>query len=133
MRIFENQTTLLEKSSRLTPEEWGEIKRHPVYGALYLSTLPEIPRLAVISALEHHMRFDGKGYPDTKRYGKKQHIISQMIAIADFFDAVRTHRSYRKSLGINGVIKLLIDGSGIEFNPLLVENFVDGLKRIHAF
>lgn len=111
MRIFENQTTLLEKTSRLTPEEWGEIKRHPVYGALYLSTLPEIPRLAVISALEHHMRFDGKGYPDTKRYGKKQHKISQMIAIADFFDAVRTHRSYKKSLGINGVIKLLIDGS----------------------
>lgn len=64
---------------------------------------------------------------------KKQHIISQMVAIADFFDAMRTHRSYRKSLGINEVIKLLIDGSGIKFNPLLVENFVDGLKGIHAF
>lgn len=124
---------ILEKPSRLTPEEWGEIKRHPVYGALYLSTLPEIPRLAVIAAFEHHMRFDGKGYPDTKRYGKKQHIISQMVAIADFFDAMRTHRSYRRSLGIHEVIKSLIDGAGTEFDPLLVENFVDGLKRIHAF
>lgn len=56
-----------------------------------------------------------------------------MVAIADFFDAMRTHRSYRKSLGINEVIKLLIDGSEIKFNPLLVENFVDGLKGIHAF
>lgn len=123
---------ILEKPSRLTPREWEEIKKHPIYGALYLSSLPEIPRLAVIAAFEHHMRFDGKGYPDTRRYGKRQHIISQMVAISDFFDAMRTHRSYRRSLGIHDVIKLLIEGGGTEFDPLLVENFVDGLKRVHA-
>jgi HD-GYP domain-containing protein (c-di-GMP phosphodiesterase class II) len=124
---------ILEKPSRLTPEEWEEMKRHPVYGALYLSTLPEIPRLAVIAAFEHHMKFDGTGYPDTKRYGRKQHMISQMVAIADFFDAMRTHRAYRRPLGVHDVIRLLMDSAGTDFNPLLVENFIDGLKRIHAF
>ncbi|MCX7793342.1 MAG: HD domain-containing protein [Thermodesulfovibrionales bacterium] len=123
---------VLEKPTRLTPSEWEEMKKHPVYGALYLSTLPEVPRLAVIAAFEHHMKFDGSGYPDTKRYGKKQHLISQLVAIADFFDAMRTHRSYRRSLGVNEVIKLMFDLAGTEFNPLLVENFADGLKRIHA-
>ncbi len=124
---------ILEKPARLTPEEWEEMKRHPVYGALYLSTLPEIPRLAVIAAFEHHMKFDGTGYPDTRRYGKKQHLISQLVAIADFFDAMRTHRAYRRSLGIHEVIKLLTEYAGTDFNPLLIENFIDGLKRIHAF
>lgn len=49
---------ILEKPTRLTPEEWEEMKRHPVYGALYLSTLPEVPRLAVIAAFEHHMKYE---------------------------------------------------------------------------
>jgi len=124
---------ILEKTSGLTPKEWEEMKRHPVYGALYLSTLPEIPRLAVIAAFEHHMKFDGTGYPDTKRYRRKQHIISQMVAIADFFDAMRAHRAYRRSLGVHDVLRLLMDSAGTDFNPLLVENFIDGLKRIHAF
>lgn len=55
------------------------------------------------------------------------------VAIADFFDAMRTHRAYRRSLGVHDVIKLMIEYAGKDFNPLLVENFVDGLKRIHAF
>lgn len=124
---------ILEKNTGLTPGEWEEIKKHPVYGALYLSTLPEVPRLAVIAAFEHHMKYDGSGYPDTKRYGKRQHLISQLVAIADFFDAMRTHSAYRRSLGIHDVIKLMIEYAGTDFNPLLVENFIDGLKRIHAF
>lgn len=124
---------ILEKQSGLTLEEWKEMKKHPVYGALYLSTLPEVPRLAVIAAFEHHMRFDGSGYPDTKRYGKKQHLISQMVAIADFFDAMRTHRAYRRSLDLHNVIKLMTEQAGKDFNPVLVENFINGLKRIHAF
>lgn len=123
---------ILEKKGKFTPSEWNEMKKHPVYGALYLSTLPQIPRLAVIAAFEHHMKFDGSGYPETKRFQRTQHLISQIVAIADFFDAMRTRRSYRKDVDVKEVIDILIKLSGKDFNPVLVENFIYGLRAIKA-
>lgn len=123
---------ILEKQTRLDGEEWNEIKRHPSQGAIYLSTLQDIPKLAVIAAFEHHMRFDGKGYPETKRRGRKQHIISQLVAISDFFDAIRTERPYRKALEIQAVVGLMKEAAGKDFNPLLVDNFLNALKRIRV-
>ncbi len=84
---------VLEKPGKLNDEEWNQMKQHPVAGAKYLSALPDVPKLAMIAAFEHHMKFDGHGYPGMKRTGKKQHIVSQMVAIAAFFfDALRTER-----------------------------------------
>ncbi len=123
---------IIEKQGKLDGSEWQEMRKHPVYGALYLSSLPDVPKLAVIGALEHHMGFDGKGYPDTKGLSRRPHIISQIISIADFFDALRTERSYRKALHIPVILGLLWKGAGKEFNPALVENFVQALKRINA-
>ncbi len=123
---------ILEKKGSLTPSEWNEMKKHPVYGALYLSSLPQIPKLAVIAAFEHHMKFDGSGYPETKRFQRTQHLISQIVAIADFFDAMRTRRAYKKDVNIKEVIDLLLKLSGKDFNPVLVENFIYGLKSVKA-
>lgn len=123
---------VLEKPGKLTDEEWNQMKQHPVAGAKYLSALPDVPKLAMIAAFEHHMKFDGHGYPGMKRKGKKQHIVSQMVAIADFFDALRTERPYRKAMDIAMIIGLMKEGVGREFNPLLVENFFVALKRIRA-
>lgn len=116
-------TDLLDKQERLDEAEWDQMKKHPFYGALYLSKLPEVPKIAVIAAYEHHMRFDGKGYPDTKRRDKKQHIISQLIAVSDFFDALRTERAYRKALDVAVVTGIIKEAAGKELNPVLVENF----------
>jgi HD-GYP domain-containing protein (c-di-GMP phosphodiesterase class II) len=123
---------VLEKPGKLNDEEWNQMKQHPVAGAKYLSALPDVPKLAVIAAFEHHMKFDGNGYPGRKRTGSKQHIVSQMVAIADFFDALRTERPYRKAMDITMIIGLMKEGVGKEFNPLLVENFFVALKRIRA-
>ncbi|HJW29966.1 MAG TPA: HD domain-containing phosphohydrolase, partial [Saprospiraceae bacterium] len=98
----------------------------------YLCALPDVPKLAMIAAFEHHMRFDGNGYPSTRRKNNKQHIVSQMVAIADFFDALRTERPYRKAMDIAMIIGLMKEGVGKEFNPLLVENFCAGLDRIEG-
>jgi len=124
---------ILEKQGKLNESEWDEMKKHPVHGAMYLSTLPDAPKLAVIVAFEHHMKFNGSGYPDTKRRGKMQHILSQMVAIADFFDALRTVRPYRKPLEVPVIVSLLKEGTGKDFNPVLIENFILALKRIKAF
>ena len=121
---------ILEKKARLDESEWNEIKKHPVHGALYLSTLKDVPKLAVIVAFEHHMKFNGTGYPETRRRGKKQHIISQLVAISDFFDAIRTERAYRKSMETQEVIGLMKESAGKDFNPQLVDNFIKALNTV---
>jgi len=123
---------VLEKPGKLDDAEWDQMKQHPAAGAKYLSVLSDIPKLAMIVAFEHHMKFDGSGYPDTKKKGKRQHIVSQMVAIADFFDALRTERPYRKAMEIAAIIGLMREATGKDFNPLLVENFFIGLKKITA-
>ena len=124
---------VLEKEAKLDDDEWIEMKKHPAYGAMYLATLPDIPKYALIAAYEHHMKFNGQGYPATRRKGRTQHIISQIIAISDFFDALRTDRPYRKALDVPVIIGLMNDTSGKDFNPLLVENFIRSLRKVNVF
>ncbi|MCL5024364.1 MAG: HD domain-containing protein [Nitrospirae bacterium] len=123
---------VLEKVTKLDLEEWNAIKTHPVFGARYLATLSDVPKLALIAAFEHHMKFDGSGYPETKRRRNHQHIISQIVAIADFFDALRTERPYRRALESPKVVQLMKEATARDFNPLLVDNFVGALRRIKA-
>ena len=84
---------ILSKSEELTEEEWHIMQQHPRLGAEYLLSTPGIPRLAVVTAFEHHMRYDGKGYPKTRRPWT-MNICSHMTAISDTYDAMRTHRTY---------------------------------------
>ncbi|MBI4687030.1 MAG: HD domain-containing protein [Nitrospirae bacterium] len=117
------------KRDKLNETEWAEVKKHPVRGALYLSTLPDVPELAIIAAFEHHMKFNGSGYPETKKRSR-QHLVSQIVAISDFFDALRTEKPYRKALGVPVILGLLTEGSVKDFNPLLVENFISSFKGL---
>ncbi len=122
--------TVLEKRTTLDVGEWLDMKRHPILGALYLSRLPDVSPLAVITSFEHHMKFDGSGYPETGRNGRKPHIVSQMLAISDFFDALRTERPYRKPLETPAILALLREGAGKDFNPFLVDNFLAAIGKI---
>ena len=123
-------TSVLDKQTKLTQEEWVEMKKHPVHGAMYLSKLPDVPPLAPIVAFEHHMKFDGSGYPETKKFGRNQHLVSQMVTIADFFDALRTDRPYRKALDVPTIAGMMKGASGKDFNPELVEIFLCSLARV---
>jgi HD-GYP domain-containing protein (c-di-GMP phosphodiesterase class II) len=124
---------VLDKPGKLDEAEWKEMKRHPVYGAMHLCRLEDPPRLAVIASYEHHLKFDGSGYPGTKRHAKKQHIISQIVALSDFFDALRSERPYRKAFELNPLLDLIKGSAGKDFNPLLVDNFISALKRAGVF
>ena len=121
---------IIEKKTKLDDTEWKAMQLHPVYGALYLSALPEVPKLAVIAAYEHHMKYNGNGYPQPKRILRGQHLISQLVAISDFYDALRTERPYRPPFDVPVIIGLLKNGSGKDFNPELVNNFITSLKKI---
>lgn len=121
---------IIEKKETLNDQEWNAIKLHPFYGALYLSTQPDVSKTAVIAAYEHHMKYNGNGYPQTKT--RKQHLISQIVAIADVFDALRTQRSYGPSFEVPAIIGILQEGADKDFNPILIDNFIASCKRIKA-
>jgi hypothetical protein len=120
---------VIEKEGKLQEAEWAAMQLHPLYGALFLSQQPDVPRVAAIVAFEHHMRYDGQGYPRTKLRSHRQHLVSQMVALADFFDALRSVRSYRGALDVPTIAGFIQEGAGSMFNPLLVKSFLQALKK----
>jgi HD-GYP domain-containing protein (c-di-GMP phosphodiesterase class II) len=113
---------ILNKKGKLSQEERSVIETHTVKGARYLMGTEGIPKLAVLASLEHHLKFDGSGYPSIKG-GWTPNIASQMIAIADVFDAMRSRRAYQEPQPLSRIEAVLKDGAGKAFNPALVDNF----------
>jgi HD-GYP domain-containing protein (c-di-GMP phosphodiesterase class II) len=114
---------ILSKPGVLTAEERKIIETHTVKGARYLMGVQGIPKLAVLAALEHHRKFDGSGYPSIKG-GWTPNITSQMISVADVFDAMRSSRAYQGAIPLPKIVDVLRKGSGVSFNPQLVEHFL---------
>jgi len=114
---------ILSKPGKLSQDERTIIETHTTKGARYLMGLDGIPKLAVLAALEHHLKFDGTGYP-TIQGGWTPNIVSQMISIADVFDAMRSTRSYQEGQPMEKIEQVLRGGSGKSFNPKLVDHFL---------
>ena len=120
---------ILSKSGQLTSEEWQTIQQHPRLGAEYLLSTPGIPRLAVVTAFEHHMRYDGTGYPKTSRPWQ-QNLCSYMTAISDTYDAMRTHRSYEEALSRDQIVNIMLDLAGSKLHPQLTCSFLRVLGHL---
>ncbi|MEK6693124.1 MAG: HD domain-containing phosphohydrolase [Nitrospirota bacterium] len=114
---------ILDKKGALDDREWEEIRRHTIYGSKYLAMINGLTRIAPIVAFEHHQRYDCLGYPRPILLKEKQHLVSQIVAISDFFDALRSRRPYKRDLEIKEILVLMKKNSGREFNPFLVDNF----------
>ncbi len=119
---------ILNKPGKLTDAERKIMETHTVKGARYLTGLEGIPKLAVLSALEHHIKFDGSGYPAI-RGGWKPNIASQIITVSDVFDAMRSKRAYQEAHSVGKIEAVLQEGSGTSFNPLLVDHFLRLIKK----
>ncbi|MEW6001182.1 MAG: HD domain-containing phosphohydrolase [Nitrospirota bacterium] len=115
---------ILGKKGVLNEKDWEEIRRHPLYGARHLAGIKGLTPLAPIVAFEHHLRYDGQGYPKFKVAEKKQHFVSQIVSISDFFDALRRQKPYRKELEIKEILYIMKSDAGSSFNPFLVDNFI---------
>lgn len=120
---------ILTKEEKLTEEEFALMKTHPVKGGRYLLETSGVPRLAAIVAYEHHMGDNLRGYPAAPP-GWKMNLASQLTAIADVFDAMRTRRSYQKPHAPHEISNMLLSKAGSEFNPLLVRNFLHLMSRL---
>jgi HD-GYP domain-containing protein (c-di-GMP phosphodiesterase class II) len=89
---------ILRKPGQLDADEWAAIRRHPIEGLRIVSRVPGISKLmldAMRVAFEHHMNVDHSGYPGVRR-PRELSPFSRIVAVADFFDAVTSHRAYRK-------------------------------------
>ena len=119
---------ILNKPGMLTEEERTIIETHSISGARYILKLSNVPELAILGALEHHIRYDGSGYPYINSHWRP-HLISQMIAIADIYDAMRSRRPYQNPKPEKLILNILRKEKGTAFNPHLVDNFLSLLHQ----
>jgi putative nucleotidyltransferase with HDIG domain len=117
---------ILNKPSRLTQYEFDEIKKHPGVGAKILADVPFLQPLVPL-VLHHHEFFDGNGYPDGIA-GDKIPLGARILSVADVFEAMTSNRPYRKALLPDMVVKALIAGKGKQFDPRIVDAFLEVLK-----
>ncbi len=115
---------VLNKPGVLTPEEWDEVRRHPVSGARTVSDIPGLDKSAIVIVLEHHMRFDGTGYP-ARTSSVRQHLTSRIVAVADAYDAMTSRRSYSAARSQEEAMELLARSMGTALDPGLVRLFVN--------
>ena len=110
---------IINKTGKLTDEEYEIIKTHPSIGGDILSNISEIPNIA-IGARWHHERYDGKGYPDGLK-GKNIPELARIIGVADAYDAMTSKRSYRDVLSQEIVRLEIKKGKGTQFDPVFAE------------
>ena len=105
---------ILNKPGRLTPEEWQIMEHHTTYGARFLLSVPNLPPLAPLVAYEHHMNLEGTGYPRPRR-PYQINLISFIVTIADFYDALSTDRPYKRAISPRKVVEIMqkMDGQKI--------------------
>jgi len=120
---------ILEKPSRLTPEEFGIIKSHVTYGEELLHNSPgEVMTMARKIALQHHERWDGRGYLGYA--GEDIDYISRFVAVADVFDALVSKRSYKDGWPPNEAYAEIVKQKGTQFAPHAVDIFVKSYDKI---
>lgn len=118
--------TIINAPRKLTDEEWEIIKRHPVDGVKILEQMGVRSEIALRVTKEHHIDFDGRGYP---RLGpdEQPHPYSMLVHVADTYDAMTTVRPYSGPADPNQAISRMKKLAGTAFNPLTLDSFVDML------
>ncbi|WP_407306458.1 HD-GYP domain-containing protein [Desulfosporosinus sp. SB140] len=117
---------ILNKTGSLSNEEWPIMKSHPENGENICSKL-NFAREILPVIRYHHERYDGNGYPDGL-IGDNIPYLARIISISDTVDAITSKRSYRLPRTFQTAIDELIKGAGTQFDPVLVNAFVELFK-----
>lgn len=113
---------ILLKPGRLTDEEFETIKSHPHIGAGILNSIEFLKNVCEIIK-HHHERYDGRGYPSGLT-AQEIPLGSRIICVADSFDAITSNRPYRKPMTFQEAVDEVVNCSGSQFDPAVVEAFV---------
>lgn len=114
---------VLTKPAPLTPEEFVEMRRHPEIGAHLLERLNLHPTIRTL-VLQHHEWYDGRGYPKGLA-GEEIAFGARLLAVADAYDALTTHRPYRKALPQETALEEIQLRNGSQFDPLVVRALLE--------
>lgn len=113
--------TILNKPGRLSAEDMVRMQSHSQKGYQILNRIPLFKNIAKI-ILHHHERYDGLGYPEGLQ-GDQIPIESRVIAVADAFDAMTSHRTYRQAMDMGRALKEINAHRGEQFDPEVVDHF----------
>lgn len=119
--------SILLKESKLSDEEYSQIKNHPTIGAHMLGDAAVFKDIIPI-VKHHHERFDGRGYP-SQLAGENIPFIARIAAVADTFDAMTSKRTYRDALPLSVVKEEIEKCSGTQFDPKIAKVFLDILNN----
>jgi adenylate cyclase len=122
---------ILNKPGKLTPEEFAEMRRHPVYGRDVILKAEknalvrdnEILSLAKDIVYTHHEKWDGTGYPEG-RTGDDIPIPGRIVAVVDVYDAITTRTLYKTPMSPEHALAFIVSGKGTHFDPDVIEAFV---------
>ena len=117
---------VLNKTSRLSTDEWNLIQQHTTNGAALLKNFTILPEIND-AVLYHHERYDGTGYMN-RLCGKDIPLVARMVGIADAYDAMNTNRCYRLKFSEERIISELERCRGKQFDPDLVPYLISMIK-----
>jgi HD-GYP domain-containing protein (c-di-GMP phosphodiesterase class II) len=144
---------ILQKPAQLNDEERAAMKQHSFLGAkLFAEQYSDFDEAAAVVALNHHERWDGTGYPGhvnpydgtvmrgyanadgtpRPKKGEEIPLFARFVALADVYDALRSHRVYKEQWDETHILDELKNDSGTHFDPEIVESFFTCLDVIHS-
>jgi putative nucleotidyltransferase with HDIG domain len=116
------KSSVLLKPGDLSDNEFAEMRSHPEVGARLISRFPQFARGGDF-VRHHHERWDGKGYPG-RLSGEAIPFGARVLAVADAWDAMTSHRAYRQALPLAVVQEELRRGRGTQFDPRVLDTFL---------
>ena len=119
---------ILKKPGKLDENEFEEMKKHASFGEEIIKKIEAMTKAsdflkyAEVFAASHHEKWDGTGYPRRLK-GNEIPLLGRIMAIADVYDALISERPYKKAFTHEEAVKIIVDGSGKQFDPVLVTLF----------
>ncbi|HZF70425.1 HD-GYP domain-containing protein [Sulfuricurvum sp.] len=121
--------SILLKEGPLTPEEWEIMKTHPLIGEETINMAEQKFKdndtllIAKDIAGAHHEKWNGTGYPRGLK-GENIPLWGRIMAVADVYDAIISHRSYKKAMSHKSAISYLLEKKGTQFDPEIIDAFM---------
>lgn len=120
---------IVRKPSKLSSSEWLVIWRHPEYGKQILEEMGDVPPVTPQIVYEHHMRFDGGGYPP-RPAGYSISRLSPFVAVSDVYDAMTSHRPYSAPRPLPEAVSVMAGLRGTHFSPEVLDCFLAVIGRV---
>jgi putative two-component system response regulator len=119
---------ILQNPGKLEPKDFDIMKLHTVRGKEIIGELGDVNSSLYLKHCEdicyaHHERWDGKGYPRSLKQ-EEIPLSARLAALADVYDALVSERVYKKAVPHSEAVRIIVDGKGSQFDPVIVDAFV---------